>query len=134
MEQPSHRVLIIDSDERTSSVIENLLANDGFEVTTACRAERAVDCLRSGEYDLVLVDDHFADLTSSCFLKELLRIPQKGPVIIMEGAPSRPCGIAPYNPFRASRLVNKCCPCEILEAAHDMLRTGSPDHEKLWRP
>jgi DNA-binding NtrC family response regulator len=126
MEQQSHRVLIVDSDERALRVVENFLLSDGFDVTTACGAEEALNSLQSGEYDLVLVDDHFADLTSSCLLKELLRISQRGPVIVMEGAPSRPCGIAPYNSLRASRFVNKWRPCEILEAARQVLRLDLP--------
>lgn len=128
MKQQVHRVLIVDSDERALRVVGNFLLGDGFDVTTACGAEKALNSLQSGEYDLVLVDDHFADLTSSCFLKDLLQISQRGPVIVMEGAPSRPCGIAPYNSLGASRFVNKWRPCEILAAAREVLRRDLPAH------
>ena len=118
--EKQHRILIVDSDERALRVIKNLLVNDGFDVTAACGAEMAVNALQSCEYDLALVDSHFADLTSSCFLKHLLRLPQKAPVIVMEDVRPRPCGLAPYNPFRASRFVNKWRPCEILEAVREV--------------
>ena len=122
MERPwQHRILIIDSDEGALTVINNFLVNEGFETITACGGEKAVHLLRSGQYDVILVDDHFADLTSSCFLKELLRIPQNAPVIVMESAPYRPCGVVPYNSLRASRLVSKWRPCEILEGVRQVL-------------
>jgi DNA-binding NtrC family response regulator len=56
--------------------------NEGFDVTTAFGTEAAISSLQSGGHDLVLVDDHFADLTSSCFLKQLVRIPVKVPAIV----------------------------------------------------
>lgn len=116
--QWQQRILIIDGDERALSVIRNFLVNEEFDVTTACGTEAAISSLQSGGHDLVLVDDHFADLTSSCFLKQLVRIPGKVPVIVMESAPSRSCRAAPYNPLR---IVNKWRPCEILAALTEVL-------------
>jgi CheY-like chemotaxis protein len=127
-------ILVIDSDERALSAIKDLLVSDGFDVTTALGITAAVNSLQSREYDLVLVDDHLADLTSSCFLKQLLRIPRKTPVIVMESAPARPCGLAPYNAVRANRFVNKWRACEILEAARGaqsarlVLESDQPEH------
>ena len=123
--QWQRRILIIDGDERALSVIRNFLVNEGFDVTTAGGTEAAISSLQSGVHDLVLVDDHFADLTSSCFLKQLVRIPGKVPVIVMESAPSRPCRAAPYNPLR---IVNKWRPCEILAALSEVLSTRLTTH------
>jgi DNA-binding NtrC family response regulator len=120
--QWQRRILIIDDDERALSVIRNFLVNEGFDVMTACGTQAAISSLQSGEHDLVLADDHFADLTSSCFLKQLVRIPGNAPVIVMESAPSWPCRVAPYNPLRS---VNKWCPCEILEAVSEVLSNKS---------
>lgn len=130
MEGPrQHRVLVIDSDQRALSVIKNVLVNEGFDVTTACGTEAAINSLQSDEHDLVLADEHFADLTSSCFLKQLVRIPGKAPVIVMKGVSTRPCpcGVAPYNPLRASRIVNKWRTCEILKAVSEVLPAPSKD-------
>jgi CheY-like chemotaxis protein len=118
-----HRILIVDSDERASSVIKNFLVNDGFDVTTAC-GDLVLNALQSSEYDLVLLDSGFADLTSSCFLKQFLRLPRKSSVIVMESRP-RPCGLAPYNPFRAGRFVSKWRPCDILAAVREA-QSASP--------
>src|SRR5262245_48619068 len=117
-QQWRHRILIIDGDEHALSVIRNFLVNEGFDVTTACGTVAAISSLQSGGYDLVLVDDHFADLASSCFLKQLVRIPVKVPAIVMESAPSRPCRAAPYNPLR---IVNQWRPCEILASLSEVL-------------
>ncbi len=115
------KILIVDSDVRALPVIENFLVNAGFEVTTACSGEVAGNLLQSSAYDLVVVDDRFADLTSGCFFAHLQQLRRGAPVVVMENAPSRPCGITPYNSLRASRFVNKWRPCEILEAAREML-------------
>ena len=92
--QRQRRILIIDGDERALSVIRNFLVNEGFDATTACGTEAAISSLQSGEHDLVLVDDHFADLTSNCFLKQLVRIPGKVPVIVMEFLSALSCSAA----------------------------------------
>ena len=123
-----YRILIVDSDERAASVIKDFLVNDGFDVATVGGGEPALNALKSCQYDLVLVDSRFADLTSSYFLKHLLRIPGKAPVIVLESFLSRPCGLAPYNPVRAGRFVNKWRPCEILKAVHEA-RSGPPVSE-----
>jgi DNA-binding NtrC family response regulator len=116
-----HKILIVDSDERASSVIKNFLVNAGFEVTMAGSGEVAGDLLRASEYDLVLVDNRLADLTSASFFVLLQQVRKKAPVVVMENAPSRPCGVRPYNALRASRFVNKWRPCEVLETARELL-------------
>jgi CheY-like chemotaxis protein len=115
------KILMVDSDERALAVIKNFLVNAGFEVTTAASAEVASNLIQSNEYDLVLVDDRFADLTSGCFFIHWQQLRKRAPVVVMENAPSRSCGGTPYNSLRASRFVNKWRPCEVLEAAREML-------------
>jgi response regulator RpfG family c-di-GMP phosphodiesterase len=116
-----HKILIVDSDERALSVISDFLMNAGFAVTTAWSAEVADSLLESGEYDLVLVDDRFADLTSGCLLVHLQRFRKRAAVVVMENTPCRPCGVRPYNSLRASKFVNKWRPCEVLGAARELL-------------
>lgn len=116
-----HTILVVDGDKRTLSVIENFLVNAGFEVTTAGSSAVADNLLQASEYDLVLVDDQFADLTSASFLGHLQRFRKAALVVVMENRPSRPCGVRPLNSLRASRFVNKWRPCEILETLREIL-------------
>lgn len=116
-----YRILIIDSDERALAVISDFLVDEGFETMTACGYEKALDVLKSGGYDAVVVDDQFADLTSRCFLKELVRIPRNAPVIVMESGPRRPCGVVPYNSLRARRFVSKRRPFQIVDGVREVL-------------
>ena len=115
------RILMVDNDERTLGVIKNFLVNAGFDVTTAGSGELAGNLLQSNEYDLVLVDDRFADLTSSCFFAHLQQFRNRAPVVVMESVPCRPCGVTPHNSLRASRFVNKWRPCEVLETIREIL-------------
>jgi len=119
------KILIVDSDVRALGVIENFLGDAGFDLTTARSCEVAGNLLRSTEYDLVVVDDQFADLTSGCVFVLLQQLRKGAPVIVMENAPSRPCGVRPYNSLRASRFVNKWRPCELLQAAREILSLPS---------
>jgi len=116
-----HTILIVDSDERTLSVIGDFLMNAGFDVTTASSGVLADSLLQSREYDLVLVDDRFADLTSASFLVHLQQFRKRAAVVVMENNPSRPCGVEPLNSLRASKFVNKWRPCEVLGAARQIL-------------
>ena len=115
------KILMVDNDERALDVLRNFLQNAGFEVTTAWSGEAAGNLLQSSKYDLVLVDDRFADLTSGCFFAHLQEFRRKAPVVVMESAPSRPCGVTPYNALRASRFVIKWRPCEVLETVRGIL-------------
>lgn len=119
------KILIVDSDVRALGVIKNFLVNAGFDVTTAWSSEVAGNLLQSSEYDLVVVDDQFADLTSGGVFVLLKQIRKGTPVMVMENAPSRPCGVWPYNSLRASRFVNKWRPCEVLEGAREILSQPS---------
>jgi DNA-binding NtrC family response regulator len=129
-----HKILIVDSDERALKVIGNFLVNAGFEVATAWNGEVADSILQSGEYDLLLVDDRFADLTSASFLVHLQRFRKRAAVVVMENNPSRPCGVTPYNSLRASKFVNKWRPCEVLGAAREMLSAPPASSDILAEP
>ncbi len=50
------RILVVDDDEHIRNLEKNILEQKGFEVTTAGSGNDALQLLKSGSYDLVLLD------------------------------------------------------------------------------
>jgi DNA-binding response OmpR family regulator len=118
------KILIIDNDERVLRVLESFLSPAGFDTTTALSGHVALDLLRSQEYELVVVDDHLADLPIDGFLKEVKCSHSHPGVIVMESAPPRSWHAGACASFWASTTVNKWRPCEVLAAVREALSSG----------
>jgi CheY-like chemotaxis protein len=122
--QAQQRILIVDNDERVLRVIDNLLANAGFETRTSSAGDAALDLLQTQEYDLVLLADHLVELSLDGFLKTLHSLPTQPLVILMQSEAPRSWDLGPYRVLGASGTVNKWRPCEVLEAASEALAAG----------
>jgi DNA-binding response OmpR family regulator len=120
------KILIVDNDERVLRVMDGFLANAGFDTRTAPDGLVALDLLQSQKCDLLLVADHLADFSLDGFLKELHRFPTRPLVIVMESDPPRSWDAGPYRSLGASKAVNKWRPCEVLEAASEVLSSVRP--------
>ena len=62
-------VLIVDNDERILWAFQEHLENAGFDTEATWSGHEALALLRTGEFDILLVDDYFPDLRSR-FSKE----------------------------------------------------------------
>lgn len=127
--QQQQKILIVDSDERVLRVMDGILANAGFDTRAASNGHAAIDLLRSREYDLVLVANHLADFSLDGFFKEfkeLQRFSARPLVIVMESDPRRSWDLGPYRYLGASKAVNKWRPCDVLEAAREVLSGVRP--------
>jgi len=102
-------------------VIDNLLANAGFETRTSSAGDAALDLLQMQDYDLVLLADHLVDLSLNGFLKTLHTFPTQPVVILMQSEAPRSWELGPYRAMGASGAVNKWRPCEVLGAAIEVL-------------
>jgi CheY-like chemotaxis protein len=122
--QAQQRILIVDDDERVLRVIDNLLANAGFETRTSSAGGAALDLLHTQEYDLVLLADQLVDLSLDGFLKTLHTFPTQPVVILMQSEAPRSWELGPYRAMGASGAVNKWRPCEVLGAANELLAAG----------
>jgi len=122
--QQQQRILIVDNDERVLRVLDEFLANAGFDTRTALGGHVALDLLESQEYDLVLLADPLAEFSLEGFLKALQRFVTRPSVIVMQADPPRSWDVGPYRSPGASRTVNKWRPCDVLEAANEVLSSG----------
>ena len=74
----------------------------------------------------LLVANQLADFSLNGFFKELQRFPARPLVIVMESDTRRSWDPGPYRSLGASQAVNKWRPCDVLEAAREVLSGVRP--------
>jgi DNA-binding NtrC family response regulator len=77
------RILVIDDDATFSRLLRAELEGHGYGVACLGRAEGGPDVLATGEFDLVLLDNHLPGLTGIEFLGALKQHDIRLPVILM---------------------------------------------------
>ena len=81
------RVMIVDDDRTTVSLLRTLLELDGFDVVLAADGNTAFDKAQDANPDVFLVDYHLADYRGVEFIKRLRDSEhfKKSPVIMTSG-------------------------------------------------
>jgi two-component system response regulator AtoC len=82
MDDPS-RILVVDDDEETLTLLREILSKEGYEVDTADDGKTALDRITTRPPDLVMSDIHMPDLDGMSLLAELRVRHQDVPVILM---------------------------------------------------
>lgn len=109
-------VLIVDNDDRILSEFQQLLEDAGFNTTTTWSGHEALGLLRSGVFDVLLVDDYLPDLHSHNFLERVNRLPIQPSIVVMHNEPPRPEDLRCYQSLGVSELVNKRDPVKVCQA------------------
>src|SRR5690554_67415 len=81
----SARILVVDDESNIRQLIDEILSEEGYEVTTAADAEQARAARRSQDYDLVLLDIWMPDTDGISLLKEWTDSDTPGAVVMMSG-------------------------------------------------
>lgn len=83
------RVLVVDDDNAVRSVLQLILRRAGYDVTLAGNGLEALEVMRSGGTDLVLLDIEMPGMNGLEFCEHLRSNPAwlKVPVIMMTGRP-----------------------------------------------
>ncbi|RKX23001.1 MAG: sigma-54-dependent Fis family transcriptional regulator, partial [Candidatus Zixiibacteriota bacterium] len=79
----SIRILLADDDDALRRVIQYKLEQEGYEVSTVNDGEKALDELKSGQFDLVLSDIKMPKLTGVQLLEQVKKIQPSLEVILM---------------------------------------------------
>jgi len=77
------RILVVDDDLSLSHFLTKALSQKGYRATSCHSGTEALDIVRKGETDLVLLDNKLPDLNGLDILKEIKRDHPKVSVIIM---------------------------------------------------
>jgi len=81
----SARILVVDDESNIRDLLDEILSEEGYEVTTAQDAEHARAARRSQSYDLTLLDIWMPDTDGISLLKEWSEGGSLGPVVMMSG-------------------------------------------------
>jgi two-component system nitrogen regulation response regulator NtrX len=79
------RVLVVDDESDIRQLLEEILSEEGYEVTTAADAEQARAARRRQSFDLTLLDIWMPDTDGISLLKEWSEGSNQGPVVMMSG-------------------------------------------------
>jgi DNA-binding response OmpR family regulator len=80
------KILIVDDDEQVLIALERLLEEEGYSTATAWSGKEALALSDRVRFDLLLVDEHGADVNFDSLLAELqLRQPAALPLVLHSG-------------------------------------------------
>jgi DNA-binding response OmpR family regulator len=77
------RILIVEDEERIAAFVEKGLRANGFATTTVDEGGAALGLVRTGEFDLVVLDLGLPDMDGLDVLRELRRTDRSLPVVIL---------------------------------------------------
>jgi two-component system response regulator HydG len=127
------RILIIDDEVNVALLLSKFLTRNGFDVQTASNGTAGMECLKNGEFNLVLCDFRLEDTDGREMLKNIkLQYPQTG-VIIITGYSDIKMAVElikmgaydyitkPLYPDEILNTVNKAIETQyaLMEAMHD---------------
>src|SRR5215472_7210037 len=90
-------VLIVDNDDLILGKLQQLLEDAGFNATTTWSGHEALGLLRSGVFDVLLVDDYLPDLHSHNFLERVNCLPIQPSIVVMHNEPPKPDDLRCYQ-------------------------------------
>jgi CheY-like chemotaxis protein len=109
-------VLIVDNDDHVLWKFQELLEGAGFNTTATWSGHEALSLLRSGAFDVLLVDDYLPDLHSHDFLGRVNRLPIQPSIVVMHNDTAKPDDLRCYQSLGVSELVDKRDPARVCQA------------------
>jgi CheY-like chemotaxis protein len=109
-------VLIVDNDDRVLWKFQQLLENSGFNTTATWSGHEALGLLRSGVFDVLLVDDYLPDLHSHDFIERVNRLPIQPSIVVMHSDAPKSADLRCYESLGVSELVDKRDPVRVCQA------------------
>ena len=82
---PAERIVVIDDEERMCQSLQALLQGNGYDVATFQKSPDAIEAIRLKKIDLVITDIKMPQMTGIEILKEVKKIDEGIPVILMTG-------------------------------------------------
>ena len=107
------KILIIDDDKATATLLRTLFGMEGLEGVICSRADRVISDVRREKPDVLLMDAHLAEVDSLGILREIKSDPalRAIPVVMLSGMDRSeeflPAGAAAFmlKPFKPVELM-----------------------------
>jgi CheY-like chemotaxis protein len=109
-------VLIVDNDDQILWKFQQLLEDAGFNTTATWSGHEALGLLRSGVFDVLLVDDYLPDLHSHDFLEQVNRLAIQPSIVVMHSANPKSDDLRCYESLGVAQLVDKRNPISVCQA------------------
>lgn len=84
IESRNKRVLIVDNDEEEAARLATVLQREGYDSNATWSGLEALELLKSGEFDVVLVSNYLPDVYVGDFFQRLNRLPVHPCSFVME--------------------------------------------------
>jgi DNA-binding NtrC family response regulator len=82
----ARRILVAEDAEIIRWIISNMLAEDGYTVSSAADGEQAWEALRYGSYDLLVTDNEMPRLTGLRLIERIRKAGMSLPIIVASGS------------------------------------------------
>jgi DNA-binding response OmpR family regulator len=96
-------ILIVDDDEDVLIRLERTLEAEGYSTTTAWSGREALSIARRFTFDILLVDEHLADMKSAIVVDKLRHLQPRAFLLLMDA--QRKCNKS--SPHRGNAVVCK---------------------------
>ena len=80
-------LLIIEDDNELCRELQDILEDEGFDVTSACDGDTGFECASRGGFDLILLDLKLPGRSGVRILKDLRAKGDKTHIVVMTGHP-----------------------------------------------
>ena len=110
------RVLIVDNSAEALQTLQGVLEKAGFDTQTTWSGREALALLKSGEFDVLLVDDYLPDLHSGDFLTQVAMLPIQPGIVVMQAAVPTADQLLRYASLGTSGVVPKHHLAEVCKA------------------
>ncbi len=117
------RILVVEDDADSASVLEAYLRRDGFKVALAEDGERGVEMHIQWKPDLVLLDVMLPKLSGTDVLSAIRRSSDT-PVIMLTAVGDEPDKVGALRYGADDYVVKPCSPNEVVARVHAVLRRG----------
>jgi len=128
----SNRVLVVDDDPEMTSLLSDILKDEGYAVDTASSGEEALQKMSDCDYDVVVSDMIMKGMPGLTLLKEIRRLHPEPNVIIMTGFGSIESAIEAMKQGAYDYVTKPVKSEEIALTTQKAVRDASLRRELVW--
>jgi DNA-binding NtrC family response regulator len=122
------RILIADDDPAVLQVMDRALSRACYRCTTVTGASEAVEALRNARYDLLISDIHMPGNHHLELIRQVSRIAEGMPVILLTGYPSLETAIDALHLPVVEYLIKPVHVADLLNRVSDVLERAGLLH------
>ncbi len=125
---PKKTILVVDDDTNLRYTLAVILQRSGYQVTIAGYAGQALENLRTGHYDLVLLDLQLPDANGISLLSIIHDVYSSLPVLILTAHPSTKTALEAEDLHAWAYFIKPVEPGLLLETIRGILQQP-PNHQ-----